>query len=59
MYTTALIVLIVGLVIELFPEKYFKKLNNGVTGGIMMIIAIDIMICQAIYDLIEWSLEVL
>jgi hypothetical protein len=50
-YTIALIVLIVGLVIELFPEKYFKKLNNGVTGGIMMLIAIDIMIYQVICDL--------
>ena len=52
-YIIALIILVVGLIICLLPEKYFKKLNNGSIGIAMMVIAIDMVLIVTISDLIK------
>lgn len=58
-YIIALIIFVVGLIICLLPERYFKKLNNGTIGVIMMLIGIDMVFMTTISDLIKWLTEVL
>ena len=58
-YIIALIILVIGLITCLLPERYFKKLNNGIIGGVMMVIAIDMVLMVTVSDLIKWLIEVL
>ena len=58
-YIIALIILIEGLVMGLLPERYFKRLNNGIIGGVMMVIGIDMVVMTTVSDLIKWLIEVL
>ena len=58
-YIIALIILVVGLITCLLPERYFKKLNNGIIGGVVMVIGIDMVLTVTISDLIKWLIEVL
>lgn len=58
-YIIALIILVIGLTTGLLPERYFKRLNNGIIGGVIMVIAIDMVLMVTVSDLIKWLIEVL
>ena len=57
-YIIGLIAVVIGLIVVYLPEQWFKKLNNGVIGGVIMVIAIDMVLMTAISDLIKWLIGV-